>query len=89
MKHNGKSMHRLSSNPAEKALHDAWQAENDESNTLEYLLGEYNRRGAVSDHDVMVAATVIQWLGSPVGKNFMRRVASSNDRVKPGRSASA
>lgn len=79
MKHNGKSIHRLKSNPAEKALHDAWQAENDEGHILEYLLGDDNRRGDVSERDAMVAATVIQWLGSPVGHNFLQRVMSSND----------
>ena len=77
MKHDGKSTHRLSSNPVEKALHDAWQEENDVSNTLEYLLGSDNRRGVVSKHDALVAATVIQWLGSSCGANFLKRAMSS------------
>lgn len=78
--HEGKSLHRLKDNPLEKAYHDAWLKENVPEGpglggcTLEYLLGDGNKRGEVSERDAMVAATVIQWLGSPVGKRFVENV---------------
>lgn len=78
MKHEGKSTNRLSSNPREKAYHDAWLEENTKSmvggSLLEYLLGDNNKPGEVSERDALVAATVIQWLGSPVGQHFVERV---------------
>lgn len=43
---------------------------------LEYLMGDGATRGVVSDRDELVAATVIQWLGSPVGQGFLRDVNS-------------
>ncbi len=79
MKHEGKSLHRLSSNPLEKAYHDAWLERNADAygGTLAYLLGDgikpsYN----FTERDAEVAATIIQWLGSPVGQNFVGAVLS-------------
>lgn len=79
MKHEGKSTHRLSSNPREKAYHDAWIEENTKSMAtplLAYLLGDGNNPGEVSKRDALVAATVIQWIGSPVGQHFLEKVQS-------------
>lgn len=42
--------------------------------TLDYMLAEIPNepRGEVTARDRVVAATVIQWLGSPVGRCFLR-----------------
>jgi hypothetical protein len=70
-----KNAHRFVSNPLEKKYYDAWIEENRFGKTLEYILGDNNRRADdVSDRDKMVAATVIQWLGSPVGQGFSESV---------------
>jgi hypothetical protein len=41
-------------------------------NTLEFILGKNNERAYdVTHRDRVVAATVIQWLGSPVGQSWL------------------
>lgn len=83
IKHVGKSTHRLSSNPLEQAYHDAWIEENKGDlcrgvGILQWLLGESNKPAYdMTERDALVAATVIQWLGSPVGKCFVEKVQQS------------
>lgn len=38
------------------------------------MMGNGKDPAEVSDRDREVAATVIQWLGSPVGNNFLREL---------------
>lgn len=71
MAHEGKNIHRLSREPLEKKFHDAWKARQEYGNTLGYILGDNNEPAILSERDEMVAATVIQWLGSPVGQGFL------------------
>ena len=64
-------------NEQERVFAEKWQDINDEEHmsTLARLLAEDpNARNLPrpSDRDKMVAATVIQWLGSPVGQGFLR-----------------
>ena len=70
------SPHRLSSNPEEERFLAAWTRENDYATRtplINYLLtGGATRPAPASDRDNLVAATVIQWLGSPVGQTFLR-----------------
>lgn len=76
-RHRGRATYRLQDNPKEKAFADHWKKLNDTyKGTLEYLLAEDNNCpwGEMTDRDAEVAATVIQWLGSPVGQNFLRDV---------------
>jgi hypothetical protein len=75
----GMGKHRLQSCPTEAAMTLAWQAENDQpgrsAKTLEYLLDPDNKgRIDLSDRDWVVAGTVIQWLGTPVGQSFLHEV---------------
>lgn len=79
IKHKGLSTHRFTGNPEERRFADAWQQhnDNDNGNTLAYLLDPRNGEpfGSpphVEDRDREVAATVVQWLGSPVGQGFLR-----------------
>jgi hypothetical protein len=71
----GKNTHRLASNPLEQAFAKAWERQNRQSGTLEYIMsaGDNNPR-EVDEESQVVAATVIQWLGSPVGQHFLEEV---------------
>jgi hypothetical protein len=73
IKHVGLSSHRLASNPLEAKFASAWKKM--APTTLGYLLCGQNRSfHDYSERDAVVAATVIQWLGSPVGESFVREV---------------
>lgn len=39
---------------------------------LEWLLGKSEQAQDVTERDAQIAATIIQWLGSPVGQWFLR-----------------
>lgn len=74
----GKWINRFKQNPLEKRFAEKWDERNQLSGhtTLDYLLAENNNRpsGEATDRDREVAATVIQWLGSPVGQCFLSDV---------------
>ncbi len=65
----GLHVHRYKNNPEERRFALAWA----ETSHLKYLLStHYNNRPIdPSGRDQVVAATVIQWLGSPVGQDFL------------------
>jgi len=68
--------HRLKDNPREREFAEAWVQANEQGKLLAYLLDPTNGVGGRSpeptDREHTVAATVIQWLGSPVGQAFLR-----------------
>lgn len=76
----GANAHRYEQNPLENAFAEKWQEINTGPmgrvrTTLDYLMDPSNRgepNPALSERDWLVANTVIQWLGSPVGQNFIR-----------------
>lgn len=78
MKHVGLYAHRLRENPEERRFAEEWEKANERGNILAYLLDLKNGSGGrpveVASRDIVVAATVIQWLGSPVGGGFLRDV---------------
>lgn len=74
MAHEGKNTHRLSREPLERKFHDEWKNMHEHGNTIGYILGDNNEPAVLSERDEMVAATVIQWLGSPVGQGFLDAV---------------
>lgn len=57
----------------ERLFAEQWEYEN-EGTTRTPLL-EHILHYRVSDRDITVAATVVQWLGSNVGQSFLREVA--------------
>lgn len=86
-KHTGRSTYRFKQNPREKLFADHWKKANDpdrRQGVLDFLLAEDSNhpRGEVTDRDAEVAATVIQWLGSPVGQWFLRDVHEAYDGEK-------
>lgn len=77
MAHVGLHTHRFRDNPEERRFAEAWQAMNAGA-MLDWLLTPPASQpgdglpwiaGARAEE---VAATVIQWLGSPVGQGFLR-----------------
>lgn len=71
----GKNTHRFKDNPEERRFAEAWAKSNEKGQTLCWLLDPrkcqtgYPPDVAPRDHEV--AATVIQWLGSPGGQWFL------------------
>jgi hypothetical protein len=65
--------YRLPDNPEERRLSEAFKEF--AKDHLAYLLHVGDQGGAppiLNEHDATVACTVIQWLGSPVGQNWLR-----------------
>lgn len=77
-KFTGARPYRLESNPKERLFAEAWQKQNrlGRFTMLEQLLSNDGGKtpAEVSERDEMIAATIIQWLGSPVGQCFLRDV---------------
>ena len=71
----GLATHRWKDNPEEQRFAEAWKKVNTYPyKTLMHLLRDYKKPSYASEptaRDAAVAATVIQWLGSPVGLNFL------------------
>lgn len=82
MKNKGLQSGRLKREPIERLFAAEWEKLNtnrsnhqlDGKGTLDYILAKdpNDPCGEVSDRDREVAATVIQWLGSPCGQSFIR-----------------
>lgn len=84
--HKGVSHERIYREPDEKIFHDEWAAV--APHTLEHLLYGQNKdyrdlTDELRQRDAMVAATMIQWLGSNVGSAFLDEVqAKIKDRQR-------
>ena len=82
MKHIGFSAHRLlakSGNPREVAFAGQWKIEQGSGGgipLLDHLIPNATLR------DAMVAATIVQWLGSNVGMCFLRDVIEKFPEVR-------
>jgi len=76
IKHESLRRYRLDSNPIEKIFAEKWEQWQSIGNTLAYLLNKENNSDwiNVSQRDATVAATIIQWLGSPGGQSFLDKV---------------
>lgn len=81
----GLRQYRFMENPIEKIFAEEWDRLNSigHHSTLDYLLAKEpnHPKGEVTDRDREVAATVIQWLGSPVGQNFLKDVQIRVDKI--------
>lgn len=78
MTHEGLHKNRLGREPRERAYADLWESWNSETelgatyNILSHILSSDTREPAeLSGRDRLVAATVIQWLGSEIGQFFL------------------
>ena len=78
IKHKGISRHRLDSNPREKVFAEEWAKIAPDS--LGYMLyGQDKLAHNVTPRDATIVATVIQWLGSPVGQHFVEECQKKGD----------
>ncbi|MDA4132151.1 MAG: hypothetical protein OK454_03380 [Thaumarchaeota archaeon] len=76
LKHHGLSRYRFKDNPIEELFAKLWEGQNDcggSFGTLAYLLDPEHQHSPrePTQEQATVAATVIQWLGSPVGQFFL------------------
>ena len=84
-KYTGMSPHRWKDNPEEKAFAKAWAKSAEDYHTLSYLLAgpEHDQRYHPPDpspRDYLVAATMVQWLGSPVGRSFLEELGYKKEK---------
>jgi hypothetical protein len=81
IKHVGINADRISREPEETEFAKAWKAIAPEN--LGYLLcGQDKRDHNYSQRDAEVAATVIQWIGSQVGHDFVDAVREKHQSRK-------
>lgn len=80
MKHQGLFSQRLANNPRERAFAEQWEIENKLYHALNFLVGVGDAK-EITDRDIEVAATVIQWLGSNVGMSFLSEVIKKEAEV--------
>jgi hypothetical protein len=80
-RYQGKAPYRYRDNPMERCFALAWQSENDRpgnsDSLLKSLMGDGSQPGEVTPRDRLVAATLIQWLGSTCGQFFLSSVLLS------------
>jgi len=70
----GKNFERVDREPMERLFAERWAKQCDTFGVFDYLFGENGwpvREENVGPRDREIAATVMQWLGSPVGQMFL------------------
>lgn len=91
MTHMGKGLqqHRLKNNPEEKKFATAWEKQNVSGKVLAHILDACSVHQGMppepSDRDYEVAATVVQWLGSPVGQSWLNDLGYRKEHKTVGR----
>lgn len=83
----GVRAYRLVHNKYEAIAAKHWSEENKRWDLLPHLLGDGETRGAVTDRDRIVAATLMQWLGSSVGRCFLREMIAQFSAASPRKGA--
>lgn len=87
VQHKGLNTHRFGDNPIEEIFAKLWEEENVKqlgkpNGLLEYLISSrVNEAEPVTAREAQVAATIIQWLGSPVGQSFLQ-IAEEKKKLK-------
>ena len=76
----GFRQYRFKDNPLEQRFAEEWVKRNRESKILLYLTSPSNRLedSNLCERDKIIAGSVIQWLGTPVGQGFLRDVLGVN-----------
>lgn len=90
-KFRGKNTHRFSTNLTEKIFSDLWAEENERwinhgkhASVLQYVLSEDGGKTIpeTSERDEMIAASIIQWLATPIGRNFLDELHDTMQKAK-------
>jgi hypothetical protein len=83
--------HRFRDNPEEQRFAEAWSKLNAVGRNVDYLLdasrADQRFTPEASEREARIAATVIQWLGSPVGQGFLRDLGYERSANAPGSSS--
>jgi len=79
MKNKGLHQYRFSTNPLEEKFAEAWEKLNTRphsgGNCVDSIVSkDWNNPEYATDREIEICASVIQWLGSPVGQKFLREV---------------
>lgn len=88
MKNKGIHYYRLETEPLEKLFAQTWEeaninyGNNDADGLMKYLFSTDNKPQYTSDNTRQICATVIQWLGSPVGQAFLQTVNNKINKTK-------
>jgi len=69
MVHDGIHKKRLTDGSMEQSFVDVWQRKNEDETFLTGVLNEN-----ITERDGVIAATIIQWLGTDVGQEFLNSV---------------
>jgi hypothetical protein len=81
-KYLGLHAHRFDRNPEERRFAEAWAKQGDLLNTLLTRADLQHHPHSASRDEHLVAATVIQWLGSPVGQSFLEDLGYTKKGAK-------
>lgn len=79
----GRFAHRLGHNKYEAVAAAHWATEDRKWDYLGHLMGDSDGPGTVTDRDRVVVATLIQWLGSNVGRCFLRELVEQFSAAAP------
>ena len=80
IKHESGKKYRFKDNPMEKKFASAWKEENTvrpgsrRDPMLAMLIGNGIHPAEITDRDAFIAASVVQWFGSPVGRNWLGEI---------------
>lgn len=76
-KHQGLREYRFNQNLHEKAAAELWKSED----RLPDLLGDGQHKAYPTEREYVVAATLMQWLGSPVGRQYVEKLAKEFEAI--------
>ena len=79
----GRRAYRTEHNKYEAIAAAHWTAEDRKWNYMGHLLGDGEMPATVTDRDRIVAATLIQWMGSNVGRCFLRELVEQFSAASP------
>lgn len=85
IKHVGHCANRMERNPREKVFAEEWAKQQAQGQTLEWLLcmspDQRVQKREITQAEATCAATLIQWLGSPVGGNWLDDTLAKAERI--------
>lgn len=88
LNHEGRHPRRLASNPAEQVFAEEWRKQQETGHTLEWLLcvsmDQQRQERDVTQEEATCAATLMQWLGSPVGSSWLEDALAKAKRANEG-----
>lgn len=80
-KHIGRSAYRLSSNPKEAVFAESWRMQNERFSTVDWMLG-IGITDKATEQQCAEAATIVQWLGSPIGWAWLMDTIASDKEMR-------